>query len=201
MEKVFLLFLSFWNQIFRNNFALNWQVQKPTENLKWQKWNQQEAMIPSSLIYIPSLCTRGCHLHVFCMVTDRLKQKWSLVLCKSKILQDWRWMAGDKAFFYSPCTPLSLPMVFVGAGLKSWRVHRGAGSWEAEMCWATLWVAPPDLLQLPLCCFPCSLALWAVLKVLLCCSPVKCPEMLNCCPIPEVQGREVLVLSIATLNR
>lgn len=85
MKKVFLLFLSFRYQIFSNNFILNWQVQKHTENLKRHKRNQHEPTTLSSLIFILSSCTQGCHFHVCFKVTDRVKQRWSLALCKGKI--------------------------------------------------------------------------------------------------------------------
>lgn len=67
--------------------------------------------------------------------SDRLKQRWSLALCKGKILQDWRQMAGDRAFFYSPCTPLSYG--FCGCSikqLKSSQRGRLLGGWDAELC-------------------------------------------------------------------
>lgn len=101
---------------------LNCQAQTPTDNLKWdsQTQSQPEVMYPSSFIYVPSLSIQGCYLYVFHTAMNWLKQRWSFTLHKYEILHAWWWLAGDMAFFYSPCTPLSFFAFFMGAVFSIW---------------------------------------------------------------------------------
>lgn len=85
--------------------VLNWQAQKPTENLEWQKVSQHEAVIPS-LIFICSSNTWGCHLPVSCMVTDSNRSE-ALLFVNVKIYRTedgWQetWHFSTHLAFVSP---------------------------------------------------------------------------------------------------
>lgn len=77
-------FLIFRNEIFRNNYILNWQAKKLTINSKWdiQNWSQPEVMNVSSFIYTPLLCLQGCCLQVFHMAMRWLNRDEALLFSR-----------------------------------------------------------------------------------------------------------------------